>query len=89
MNRRQVYFKHKEVSEVAGTTTTDKKDLANHRVESFEMLGFSKKDSKKLADAKKRSEINGKFYDFPLSWHDVKKMLDNGCTHELALKILL
>jgi len=89
MNRRQVYFEHKEVSEVTGTTTTDKKDLAKHRLESFEMLGFSKKDSKKLANARKVSEINGKLYDFPLSWHDVKKMLDAGCTHELALKILL
>lgn len=88
MNRR-VYFEQKEVSEVAGTTTTDKKDLTNHRVQSFETLGFSKKDSKKLSDARKITEINGKLYDFPLSWHDVKKMLDGGCTHELALKILL
>ena len=71
------------------TTTADKKDLQNHRVESFETLGFSKKDSKKLADAKHRTNIGDKLYDFPLSWHYVKKMLDDGCTHKLALKILL
>lgn len=71
------------------TTTTDKKDLQDHRVESFEMLGFSKKDAKALADTRYMTYIGNKGYDFPLSWHKVKKMLDGGCSHELALKILL
>ena len=71
------------------TTATDKETLEEHRIASFEMLGFSKEDSAKLAEAKHTDVINDKKYDFPLSWHKVKKMLDNGCSHELAIKILL
>jgi len=71
------------------TTETDKDTLADHRVSTFEELGFSKEDSEKLALTKNIDIINGKQYSFPLSWHKVKKMLDNGCSHELALKILL
>jgi len=89
MNKRQVNFKQQKVESMAGTTATDKNNLIDHRVATFVELGFSKKDSKNLADAKHRDVINGKSYDFPLSWHKVKKMLDAGCSHELALKILL
>ena len=88
MNRRQVNFKQKEAQNMS-TTETDKESLADHRVSTFEELGFTKEDAEKLASTKSIDIINGKHYDFPLSWHKVKKMLDNGCTHELALKILL
>lgn len=71
------------------TTAADKQNLYEHRTGTFEELGFSKADSQKLADAKITSNVAGKNYNFPLNWHYVKKMLDNGCTHELALKILL
>ena len=88
MNKRQVKFEQ-EVESMSGTTATDKNDVEDHRVYSFESLGFTEEDAKKLADAKHRSHIGDKVYDFPLSWHYVKKMLDGGCSHELALKILL
>jgi len=78
-----------EETEVMSTTTTGNDELTDHRVSTFEGLGFSKKDSKALAEAKHIDVINGKFYSFPLSWHKVNKMLEAGCTHELALKILL
>jgi len=71
------------------TTATDQNDLDIHRVSTFEMLGFSKEDAKALAEAKHIDVINDKKYYFPLSWHKVKKMIDGGCSHELALKILL
>jgi hypothetical protein len=89
MNKKQVNFEQQKVEFMAGTTATDKNDLLDHRVATFEELGFSKEDSENLAAAKHRDVINGKGYDFSLSWHKVKKMLDAGCTHELALKILL
>ena len=89
MNRRKVNFKYEEYGQVAGTTATDKNDLEDHRASSFQSLGFSKEDSKQLAEAKHRTNIGEKIYDFPLSWHYVKKMLDSGCSHDLALKILL
>lgn len=85
MNKRQVNFKQ-EV-EMSGTTATDKNDLEDHRVYSFEALGFSKEESKQLADAKSIDKIGDKSYSFPLSWHKVKKALDAGCSKELALKI--
>jgi hypothetical protein len=89
MNKRQVYFEQQEARPMAGTTATDKNDLEGHRIYTFESLGFSKEDSEKLAEAKHRTNIGEKIYDFPLSWHKVQKMLDAGCTHKLALKILL
>lgn len=72
---------------MTGTTATDKNDLEDHRVCTFESLGFSKEDSTALAAAKHTDRIGDKYYDFPLSWHKVKKALDAGCSHELALKI--
>jgi hypothetical protein len=88
MNKRQVNFEDKE-AQVMSTTATDKSDLEQHRIATFEELGFSKKNAEKLANAKHRTSVAGKNYDFPLNWHYVKKMLDNGCDHKLALKILL
>jgi len=78
-----------EETEVMSTTATDKDELSDHRVSTFEALGFSKEDSESLAKAKHVDVINGKSYEFPLSWHKVNKMLEAGCTQELALKILL
>ena len=69
------------------TTAVDKDNLADHRVYSFEALGFSKEESKQLAAAKSVDRIGDKSYSFPLSWHKVKKALDAGCSKELALKI--
>ena len=81
-------YKYEE-TEVMSTTAKDKDELTDYRVSTFQSLGFSKKDSKALAAAKHVDVINGKSYSFPLSWHKVNKMLEAGCTHELALKILL
>jgi hypothetical protein len=53
MNKRQVNFKQEGVEFMAGTTATDKNDLDNHRVYSFESLGFSKKYTKKLKPPKR------------------------------------
>ena len=76
-------------SEKMATTETDKNILEDHRIATFEELGFSNEDAKKLSETKHIDVINDKSYTFPLSWHRVKKMLDAGCSHELALKILL
>jgi hypothetical protein len=89
MDKRQVNFEQEEVEPMAGTTATDKNDLDDHRVYSFEALGFSKKDAKVLAETRYTSFIGDRSYDFPLSWHKVKKVLDAGCSHELALKIFV
>lgn len=86
MNKKQVNFEQ-EVGAVSGTTATDKNDVEDHRVNSFEVLGFSKEESETLAAAKFTSFIGDRSYDFPLSWHKVKKALDDGCSKELALKI--
>lgn len=90
MNKKQYkYNSWPWESDSMSTTETDKDVLADHRVSTFESLGFSKEDSERLAAAKHIDVINDKRYAFPLSWHKVKKMLDAGCSHELALKILL
>jgi len=89
MNKKQSWYEEYEESEDMSTTETDKNNLSDHRVSTFEMLGFSKEESESLAAANHIDIINGKEYSFPLSWHKVKKMLDAGCTTELALKILL
>ena len=88
MNKKQVNFKQ-EVESMAGTTATDKNDLEDHRVYSFEALGFSKEEAKQLSEAKFIDRIGDKTYSFPLSWHKVKKALDAGCSKELALKIFI
>lgn len=88
MNKKETKnFEREEQGSMSGTTATDKNDVSEHRVCSFETLGFSKEDSKKLANARYISYVGDKGYDFPLSWHKVKKALDSGCSHELALKI--
>ena len=75
------------------TSTAEKNELEVFRISTFEGLGFSSKDAKKLSEVKTRSNVNTKagirVYDEFLSWHKVKSMLENGCSHELALKILL
>lgn len=75
------------------TTAVAKNELEEFRISTFEVLGFSKEDSEKLSNVKVPLEVKTKSglrtYDEPLSWHKVKKMLDAGCTTELALKILL
>jgi len=87
MYKRQVNFKRRGSELMTGTTETDKNDLEDHRVYSFEALGFSKEESAQLAAAKFIDRIGDKTYSFPLSWHKVKKALDAGCSKELALKI--
>lgn len=71
------------------TTAVDKDNLQDHRVYSFEALGFSKEESEQLAASKSVDRIGDKLYSFPLSWHKVKKALDAGCSKELALKIFV
>jgi len=87
MNNNHFEYEYKERK--VSTTETDKNDLADHRVSTFETLGFSKEDAEALSLTNHIDIINGKEYSFPLSWHKVKKMLDAGCTTDLALKILL
>lgn len=87
MYKRRVNFKRQGSEPMTGTTETDKNDLEDHRVYSFEALGFSKEESGQLAAAKFVDRIGDKTYSFPLSWHKVKKALDAGCSKELALKI--
>jgi len=89
MNKRQYKYDPWPWESDMATTETDKDVLSDHRVETFVSLGFSKDQAEQLANANHIDVINGKSYSFPLSWHKVKKMLDGGCTHELALKILL
>ena len=74
---------------MAGTTTTDKNDLQDHRLYSFEALGFSKEEAEQLSAARYTTYIGEKGYDFPLSWHKVKKALDAGCSKEIALQIFI
>jgi hypothetical protein len=68
-------------------------ELQLFRVSSFQKLGFSESDSEKLSDVKVKKIVNtrngSKIYEEYLSWHKVKKMLSDGCSHELALRILI
>lgn len=75
----------------ASDATNDK--LNSYRVASFEALGFSEEEAKQLAEATMTVEVKTKtgarVYEKPLSWHRAQKLLEKGCSKELALKILL
>lgn len=77
---------------MAASDATNEK-LNSYRVKSFQALGFSEDDAKKLAGATMTVEVKTKTgtrtYEKPLSWHRAQKLLDKGCPKELALKILL
>lgn len=77
---------------MAASDATNEK-LNAYRVASFEALGFSDEDAEKLAEATMIVEVKTKHgvktYEKPLSWHRAQKLLEKGCSQELALKILL
>jgi hypothetical protein len=65
-------------TEVHEQTTAEK--LRQYRIDRYEEIGFTLKESESLADATGHKG-------FPLNWHSVKKSVDGGCSHRLALKI--
>lgn len=67
---------------MAGTTDITGDSVREHRMEVFAGLGFSQAQSKRLTEAK---DDDG----WPLDTQHVKRMLSEGCTHRLVLKIVL
>lgn len=61
---------------------TEAEKVAEYRIAMFEEMGFSKVRAKVLCEAKGSDG-------WPLSTHAIRQMLNDGCAHELALKILL
>lgn len=52
-----------------------------YRIERYEELRFTPKESGQLADAK---DSNG----FPVSWHFVRRAINNGLSHKQAVDLL-
>lgn len=74
------------------TTATTEESLTTYRVAMMEELGFSTEDSLKLVEATKAiPNVEGNrtyWYDVPVTWHDVDKLLKAGATHEQVMRIL-
>ena len=77
-----------------GTQLTSAQVSFEWRKERFMELGFSEGEAEALASAKTISYTGGKnknerklTWETPLHWAEVKKILDNGCTHGQALQI--
>lgn len=67
---------------MAGTTDITGERVHAHRMEVFQGMGFTEAQSQRLTTAQGDDG-------WPLDTHRVKKILAMGCTHRLALKILL
>jgi hypothetical protein len=59
---------------------TAKEELRAFRIERYEDLRFTLREAETLADAKGDDGT-------ALDWHRVKKMIDQGCSHRLAVRI--
>jgi hypothetical protein len=55
-------------------------ELRAYRVERYDEMRFTPKEAEALADAKDH-------VGFPVDWHKVKKAVEGGCGHKLALRI--
>lgn len=58
----------------------DTEELIEFRIERYAELGFTKKESEKLANSK---QDDG----WPLDYRVVRKALELNCTHSLAMKL--
>jgi hypothetical protein len=68
-------------------------ELFEWRVSSFEELGFTKPEARRLAQAKTSTWVVGKDkkareYVTPVSYERVRKMREAGCTHKMIERIL-
>ena len=59
---------------------SDNKSLRDFRVERFEEIGFTHKEASELADSK--DDLG-----FDLGHRKVKRALDKGCSHKMAMRI--
>lgn len=64
------------------STTTSNESLEDYRLGRFLELRFTYSESKLLAEGR---DSDG----WPVSIHKVEKMLEAGCTHQLAMQIVL
>jgi hypothetical protein len=71
----------------ASVTKTDnlvkrqtEQELRAYRVSRYDEMRFTGKEAQALADA---TDHTG----FPVDWHKVKKAVDGGCGHKLAIRI--
>lgn len=67
---------------MAGTTDTNQETLDEWRTGQFVELGFLKSEAVQLA-------VGRDHEGWPISIHSTKKLLGQGCSHSLALRILL
>lgn len=76
---------------MAHTDTED--SVRAYRVAQIEEMGFPREDAIELAKATRlvTNKQGGRtyFYDQPVTWHDVRKLIDAGATHAQILAILL